>query len=124
MIVNSLAGRPKELRFLAVAQGCRWLDAWVELGEVKLQRDLGQKAKLEGTKFYAEGRKARDFTIFLDELLGLPILSELPNAGGVVLITSDDKLQLQFQLRPSPEAIGPVLLIASFGRLCGESGAG
>lgn len=124
MIVNSLAGRPKELRFLAVAQGWRWLDARVELGEVKLQRDLGQKAKLEGTKFYAEGRKARNLANFLGEALGLPILSELPNAEGVVLITSNDELQLQFQLAPSPEAIGPVLQIASFGRLRGESGAG
>ncbi len=123
MVVNSLAGRPKELRFLAVAQGWRWLEARVELGEVKLQRDLGQKAKLEGIKFYAEGRKARNLANFIGGLLGLPILGELPNTGGVVLITSDDKLQLQFQLRPSPDAIGPVLQIASFGRLRGESGA-
>lgn len=123
MVVNSLAGRPKELRFLAVGQGWRWLDARVELGEVKLQRDLEQKTKLEGTKFYAESRKARNLANFLGELLGLPILGELPNAGGIVLITSDDELQLQFQLRPSSEAIGPVLQIASFGRLRGESGA-
>ena len=124
MIVNSLAGRPKELRFLAVAQDCRWLDAWVELGEVKLQRDLGQKVKLEGTKFYAEGRNARDLANFIVELFGLPILGELPNAGGVSMITSNDKLQLQFQLKPGPDVIGPVLQIASFGRLYGESGAG
>jgi len=124
MVVNSIAGRPGELRFLAVAQGWRWLDARVELGEVKLQRDLGQKAKLEGTKFYAESQKARNFANFLGELLSLPILGELPNAGGIILITSDDELQLQFQIRPSSEAIGPVLKIASFGRLRGESGAG
>lgn len=124
MVVNSLAGRPRELRFLAVVQGWRWLDARVELGEIKLQRDLGQKAKLEGTKLHAESQKARNLANFLSELLNLPILGELPNAGGVVLITSDDELQLQFQLRPNSEAIGPVLQIASFGRLHGESEAG
>ena len=124
MVVNSLARRPSELRFLAVAKGWRWLDARVELGEVKLQRDLGQKTKLEGTKFYAEGQKARNLANFLGEILGLSILNKLPNAGGIVLIASDDELQLRFQLRPSSEAIGPVLQIESFGRLLGESGAG
>lgn len=124
MVVNSLAGRPKELRFLAVGQGWRWLDGRVELGDVKLQRDLEQKTKLEGAKFYAKSRKARNLANFLGELLGLPILNKLPNAGGIVLITSDDELQLRFQLRPSSEAIGPVLQIESFGRLRGESGAG
>ncbi len=124
MIVNSLAGRPGELRFLVATEGWRWLDAWVELGEVKLQRELGRKAKLEGTRFYAEGERARDLANFLGELLGLPILDELPNTGAVALITSDDELQLQFQLQPSSEAIGPVLRIASFGRLYGEGGAG
>ncbi|MFQ6129859.1 MAG: hypothetical protein ACE5OT_03510 [Candidatus Hadarchaeaceae archaeon] len=123
MVVNSLAGQPRELRFLAVAKGWRWLDARVELGEIRLQRDLGQKTKLEGTKFYAEGQKARNLTNFLSELLGLPIVNELPNVGGIILITSDDELQLQFQLRPSSDAIGPVLQIASFGRLRGQSGA-
>jgi len=124
MIVNSFAGQPRELRFLAVAKGWRWLDARVELGKVKLQRDFGQKTKLEGTKFYAEGQKARNLTNFLGELLGLPILNKLSKTGGIVLITSDDELQLQFQLRPSSEVIGPVLQIASFGGLRGESGAG
>ncbi len=123
MVVNSLAGRPRELRFLAATEGWRWLDAWVELGEVKLQRDLGQKAKLEGARFYAEGKQARDLANFLGELLGLPISGELPNTGAVALITFDDEIQLQFQLRPSSEAVGPMLRIASFGRLHGEGGA-
>lgn len=119
MVVNSFAGQPRELRFLAVAKGWRYLDARVELSEVKLQRDFGQKVKLNGTKFYAEGKKAWNLANFFGELLGLPILNELPKTGGIALITSDDKLQLQFQLRPSSDAIGPVLQIASYGRLRG-----
>ncbi len=120
MVVNSIGGRPKELRFLGAAEGWRWLDARVELGEVKLQRDLGQKVKLEGAKIYAEGREARGLANFLGELLGLPISGELPNTGAVALITFDDGLKLQFQARPSSEVVGPVLRITGFGRLHGK----
>ncbi len=120
MVVSNLGGGPIELRFLDVANGWRWLDAWVELGGVKLQRDLGQKVKLERVKVYAEEQKVRNLANFLGELLGLTISSELPNTGAVVVITSDNQLKLQFQLRPSSEVIGPVLQITSFGRSCGE----
>jgi len=120
MIVSSLGERPIELRFLAVTNGWRWLDVWVELGEIKLQRDLGQKVKLERVRVYAEGQKAQNLANFLGELLGLPISSELPNTGAVVVITSDNQLKLQFQLRPSSEAVGPVLQITSFGRSNGK----
>ena len=120
MVVSSLGGRSTELRFLALNNGWRWLDAWVELGEINLQRDIGQKVKLERVSVYAEGQKAQNLANFLDELLGLPISSELPNTGAVVVITSNNQLKLKFQLRPSSEVIGPVLQITSFGRSCGE----
>ncbi len=120
MVVSNLGGGPIELRFLDVGNGWRWLDAWVELGEVKLQRDLGQKIKLEKVKVYAEEQKARNLANFLGELLGLTVSSELPNTGAVVLITSNNQLRLQLQLRPSPEVIGPVLQIMSFGRSRGK----
>jgi hypothetical protein len=124
MVVNSLAGRPRELRFLTVTEGWRWLDARVELGEVKLQRNLGQKVKLEETKVYAEGERARDFANFLCGLLDLPILGELPKSGAVALITSDDELRLQFQLMPNSDVVGPVLRIEGFRRLHGGGGTG
>ena len=124
MVVSSIGKRPMELRFLAVINGWRWIDARVELGEVKLQRDLGQKVKLEGVKIYAEGQKAQNLANFLGELLSLSISSELPNTDAVAVITSDNQLKLQFQLRPSSEAIGPVLQITSFGRLRGEGETG
>ena len=119
MLVNGLTGQPHELRFLDVAAGFRWLDARVELGEVKLQRELGQKIGLEGTRVYAEGERARKFANFLGKLVDLPIEDELPKAGGVALITSDGELKIHFQVRPNSERIGPVLQIASFGRLHG-----
>jgi len=120
MVVSSFGEGPIELRFLAVTNGWRWLDARVELGEIKLQRDLGQKVKLERVRVYAEGQKAQNFANFLGELLGLPTSSELPDTGAVVVITSDNQFKLQFQLRPSSEVIGPVLQITSFGRSRGE----
>ena len=95
------------------------MDARVELGEVKLQRELGQKIWLEGTRVYAEGERAREFANFLGELVDLSIEDKLPNAGGVALITSDDELKIHFQARPNSEMIGPVLQIASFGQLYG-----
>lgn len=120
MVVSSFGEGPIELRFLAVTNGWRWLDARVELGEIKLQRDLGQKVKLERVRVYAEGQKAQNLANFLGELLGLPTSSELPDTGAVVVITSDNQFKLQFQLRPSSEVIGPVLQITSFGRSHGE----
>ena len=117
VLVNSLGGQPHELRFLDVTAGWRWLDARVELGEVKLQRELGQNIGLEGTTVYAEGERAKEFANFLEELVGLPIGGGPPKAGGVALITSDDGLKLHFRAGPNPEPVGPVLQIASFGRL-------
>jgi rRNA maturation protein Rpf1 len=124
LIVNSLAGQPKELRFLDVAEGWQWLDARIELGEVKLQRDLGQKVKLEMVKIYAEGQHAQNLANFLGGSSGLPIVDKLSGTGAVARITSDDDLKLQFHLRPNSETVGPVLRITSFGWLHGEGGAG
>lgn len=120
VMVNSIAGRPKELRFLDVGKGWRWLDARVELGEVKLQRDLGQLVKLEGTRLYAEGKRAREFADFIGELFGVSPTDRLPKSGAVALVTSDAKLKLQFQLRPSSEVVGPVIQITGYGRSRGE----
>lgn len=120
MIVNSVSGKPRELRFLEVGQRWRWENAKVEIGEVKLQRDLGQRNKLEDTKIYAQGAKALEFAEWFGKLLGFKCLDKLPASGGIALIISNDGLKLQFQVMPSSEAVGPVLQITGFGRLYKE----
>jgi len=115
MIVNRLAGRSFELRFLDVARGWRWLGASIKLREVKLQRELGQKIKLATTGILVRGSTmAREFAKSLGELLNLPISSEPPSSGGTALVTDENGLQLQFRVGSSSEVIGPVLLISSF----------
>jgi rRNA maturation protein Rpf1 len=115
MVVNSLAGRPFELRFLDVTRGWRWLDASIKLREVKLQRELGQKIKLVVRMILARGSTmAREFAKSLGELINLPIPSEPPSSGGIALVTDEKGLQLQFRVGSSSEVIGPVLLISSF----------
>ena len=120
MVVNSTAGEPKELRFLDVTKGWRWLDARVELGEVKLQRDLGHRVRLREVKICAEGERARKLAAWFGGLLCAPLSDKLPKAGAVALIASDGGLRLQFQMMPGPEVVGPVIQITGFGGLHGE----
>lgn len=120
MMINSISGKPMELRFLEVGQRWRWENARVEIGEVKLQRDLGLRNKLEDTKIYAQGAKALEFAGWVGKLLGIKCIDKLPASGGVALITSEDGLKLQFQVMPSSKKVGPVLQITSLGRLYKE----
>lgn len=114
MLVNSVKGFPRELRFLEIGKGWRWVDARVRLGEIELQRELGQKVRLKGTRIYAEGKRASEFANFLGKLLGLSVLKELPETGGVMLITSNDCLTLRFQQGSDSKVIGPLLKIDNF----------
>jgi len=115
MIINSCTDQPKELRFLDAAAGWRWLDARIELGEVKLQRDLGQKARLVDAKIVASGRdRARSFARLVGELWGLPFTEELPNTGSVAMVDDDKELRIQFRADPSAEPVGPILHVKHF----------
>ena len=115
MIINSCTDQPKELRFLDAAAGWRWLDARIELGEVKLQRDLGQKARLVDAKIVASGRnRARSFACLIGELWGLPFAEELPSAGSVAMVEDDRDLRVQFHADPNAEPVGPMLRVKCF----------
>jgi len=113
MVINSSAGHPKELRFLNIGKGWRWLDKRVELGEVKIQRGLGQRVRFGGTKIYAEGKPAQELAEFLGEISGLPISEKLPEAGVVLSIITNSGLN--FQKRPTSEVTGPVIQVIRFG---------
>jgi hypothetical protein len=114
MVINSSAGHPKELRFLDMGKDRRWLDKRVELGEVKLQRGLGQRVSFGGTKIYAEGKPAQELATFLGEISGLPISEKLPEAGVVLSIITNSG-PVHFQKRPTSEITGPVIQVIRFG---------
>jgi len=114
MVINSSVGHPKELRFLNIGKGWRWFDKRVELGEVKIQRDLGQRVSFEGMKIYAEGKPAQEFAEFLGEISGLPISEKLPEAGVALSIITNSGLKIHFQKRPTSEIMGPVLQVIRF----------
>lgn len=120
VVINSIADDPREMRFFDAVAGLRWLNARIEFGGVKLQRDLGQKIKLAEVRIFAEGKRAWEFADFLGKLLNLPISREPPGSGAVALITEDEGLKLQFQAKLGSEIVGPVLEIASFGEFFGE----
>jgi hypothetical protein len=104
-----------ELRFLDAASGWRWLDARIELGEVKLQKDLGQKARLVDVKIVASSQdKARSFARLIGELWGLQFTEELPSSGSVAIVNDDGELRIQFHTAPSAEPVGPILHVKHF----------
>lgn len=117
IIVGSVSGKPKELRFLEVGENWRWVDAVVELGEVKIHQGVGRADKLEDLKIHADGAKALEFVEWIEKFLGKRRTDKLPESGGVALITSEDGLRVQFNLMPGSVTIGPVLRITAFGSL-------
>jgi len=117
MVINCMSGKPVELRFLQVGQRWQWENARIEIEEVKLQRNLGLRNKLEDTKIYAQGAKALGFAEWVEKLLDIKCVDKLPATGGVALITSEDGLKIQFQVMPGSKKVGPVFKIAGFGRL-------
>lgn len=115
MVIGTCADQPRGLRFLDVATGWRWLDACIELGEVKLQRDLGHKFRLTDVKVVGRGRdRARSLARLIGELWGLPIAEGLPGAGGVAMVEDDGDLRIQFHADPSSEPVGPILHVKFF----------
>jgi hypothetical protein len=119
MIIDSVSGKPKEIRFLEVGQNWRWADAVVELGDVKLHRGAGRRNKIEDARMHADGSMALEFAEWCGKFLGIGRFDELPRSGGVVLVTSDGGLNVQFKVMPGSETIGPVLKITAFGSLFG-----
>jgi len=115
MIINSYTDQPSELCFLDAAAGWRWLDARIELGEVKLQRDLGQKARLVDVKIVASGQnRALSFAHLIGELWGLPFTEELPRTGSFAVVDDDRELRVRFHAGPNAEPVGPILHVKHF----------
>jgi rRNA maturation protein Rpf1 len=115
MIIESHANQPQELRFLDAATGWRWLNARIELGGVKLQKDLSQKVRLVDVKIVASGKnKARNFARLVSELWDLQFTEELPSAGNVAVVEDDGELQVQFHADPGAEPVGPILHVRHF----------
>jgi len=115
MIIGSHANQLRELRFLDVATGWRWLNARIELGDVKLQKDLGQKVRLVDVKIVVSKQNiARNFAHLISRLWGLQFTEELPSAGGVAMVGDDGKLRVEFHADPSAGPVGPILHITHF----------
>jgi hypothetical protein len=113
MIINSIAGQPRELRFLEVGEGWRWVNAKILLKEVKLQRELGQRMKLDAIGIYPKGG-SEEFARTLGSLTGLPLINEL-GTSAAVLVESGDKKLIQFWTGESKT--GPMLYIEKFEKL-------
>jgi uncharacterized protein YhjY with autotransporter beta-barrel domain len=119
MIINCRAEQPQQLKFLEVTRGWRWLNAVIELCEVKLQKEIGPKVKLTAVKMVvSDSPRARNFARFLSKLWDLPLLEELPKAGPVTFVTENRELRVQFQANPQAPPVGPVIYVTSF---AGES---
>jgi rRNA maturation protein Rpf1 len=113
MIINCVAGQPKELRFLEVGEGWRWANAKILLKGVKLQRELGHRMKLDAVGIYQEGG-SEEFARTLGSLTGLPLINEL-RTHAAVLVESGDKKLIQFWTGKSKT--GPVLYVEKFEKL-------
>ncbi len=112
MIVESSAGKPKFLQFLGCSEGWRW-GMKIELGGVELQRDLGQKIRLSGTKVVAGSPEAKELAKLLGELWGM----QLVRKAGAEAFAVVDRDKIRFQR--GPEKVGPVLHVL---RVVGKHG--
>jgi len=116
MIVDSVAEQPKFLRFLEVDDGWRWLDVQIELSDVELQKDFGQKTRLLGAKIVVESSEAKRLANLLEKLWGL---KQVKAAGtGAFMFVNKDKIEFRASLAAT---IWPVLHIS---RVVGEYGKG
>ena len=117
MIVDSVAEQPKFLRFLEVNDGWKWLDAQIELSDVELQKDLGQKTLLLDAKIVAESSEAKRLANLLEKLWELKQVKKAAGTGAFMFVHKD-KIEFRASLAAK---IGPVLHIS---RVVGEYGKG
>ncbi len=117
MMVDSVAEQPKFLRFLEVDDGWRWLDVQIELSDVELQKDLGQKTRLLDVKIVTEFSEAKRLANLLEKLWGLKQVKKAAGTGAFMFV-GEDKIEFRASLAAT---IGPVLHIS---RVVGEYGKG
>jgi len=122
MIIESCADQPSELLFLDATVGWRWLGARIELGEIKLQRDLNQKARLLDVKITASNQdKARSFARLIGKIWGLPFSEEPLSGGSAAFVDNDRELRVQFHTDIGAAPVGPILYVKQFEGFNGES---
>jgi len=117
MIIDSVTEQPKFLRFLEVDDGWKWLDVQIELSDVELQNDLGQKTLLLDAKIVAGSPEAKRLANLLEKLWGLKQVKKAACTGAFVFV-SEDKIEFRASLAAK---IGPVLNIS---RVVGKYGKG
>ncbi len=117
MAVESTTEGPKELRFLEVDEAWRWINARVELGKLKLKRDIGRPKRFDELTIFAEGDRALKFARWVGKFLDIGCSNKLPDSGVIAQITSDDGLKLLFRIMPSSDTVGPSIEIKNFGPL-------
>jgi hypothetical protein len=113
VIINSAAGQPRELRFLEVVERWRWANAKILLKGVKLQRELGQRMKLDATEIYPE-EGSEEFARTLSSLTGLPLINGLGNHAAL-FVGGNDKNLIQFWTGKSKT--GPMLYVEKVEKL-------
>jgi len=116
MMVDSVGERPKFLRFLEVGDGWRWLDVQIELSDVELQKDLGQKTRLLDTKIVTASPGAKKLANLLEKLWGLK-QAKVAGTGAFMFV---DEHKIEFRASLSAK-IGPVIHVS---RVVGEYGKG
>jgi rRNA maturation protein Rpf1 len=121
MIIESCANQPSELLFLDATAGWRWLDTKIELVNITLQNDLGQKARLTDAKITASsGDKAKKFARLIGKMWGLRF-SEEPLSGSAAFVDNDKNLRVQFHADIGAAPVGPILYVKQFEGFNGES---
>lgn len=106
MIIDSFASIPKFLRFINCEEGWQWSAVQIELGKIELQKDLGQKICLSGTKIVVKSPEVKELARLLGTLWGLPVEREA-GARDVVVVDEDE---IRFQR--GSERVGPVLHVS------------
>ena len=108
-IITTKQEQPAELRFLEVNEAWRWLDLSLVLQEVRLQRDLNKKVKLDEVELVAEDREAESLAKELSRLWELP-LAKGPQAENLAVIKGTEGLKLEFRSRG--ELVGPAFRLS------------
>jgi len=115
MIINSVSGQPMVLRFLDIDEGWKWMDVQIELCNVELQKDLGQKIRLLDAKIVAASPKAKELAGLLEKLWGVKMVKKAPDTGAFIIV-DEDKIGFRASLAAK---IGPALYVS---RVVGEHG--
>jgi rRNA maturation protein Rpf1 len=114
IVINSTSDQPKELAFIEIDRGWRWSNFRILLDRVELQRDLGQRVKLDVAGVSAEDKEATEFTEILGSLMGLQVVKQAKNRA-TAIITSGEKPMIQFWT--GKNKVGPKIYVGAVEKL-------